>query len=185
VDRAVHGGLAAQGHLLERFQPLLEGEVRRFLGPKRFQDEGEDLLQTVQLRIVRKIHLLRSRDRARLIVWLRAVTRTVCLDWERSQKRASRTPGAPRRLVRLPTGCQVVTESPTPSRVLMGREEVERLSGAIDAVSERYRPLLRFLAEKDPELEEVARFLVKDPEAARKFMARALKQLKQALANRK
>jgi len=60
-------------------------------------------------------------------------------------------------------------------------EECERLRRAIDAAPERYQAVLQFLLENDPEPEEIAQFLGKEPGAARKFVARALVHLRKAL----
>jgi RNA polymerase sigma factor (sigma-70 family) len=182
LSAAAGGDPAAAGRLIARFEPVLRREVRRFLGPARFREEGEDLLQTVRLQIVRKLPSIRARDRGAWAVWLRTVARNACLDWKKSQGRARRRPESPQRIVRLPTAApDLPAASPTPSRILLKHEESERLYRAIEKVPERYRRLLRLLAERDPEPEEVARFLGKEAEAARKFTARALLHLRQAL----
>jgi len=182
LSAAAGGDPAAAGRLIARFEPVLKREVRRFLGPERFGEEGEDLLQTVRLQVLRRLPSVRSRDRGGWAVWLRKVARNACLDWEKSQRRARRRPESPQRLVRLPTVApDLRAASPTPSRILLKREESESLYRAIEKVPERYRRLLRLLAERDPEPEEVARFLGKEPEAARKFTARALLRLREAL----
>jgi len=183
LSAATGGDSAAAGRLIRRFEPLLRREVRRFLGPERFREEGEDLLQTVRLQILRRLPSVRARDRGGWAVWLRTVARNACLDWRKSQRRARRRPESPQRIVRLPTALpDLPAGSPTPSRILLKREESERLYRAIEKVPERYRRLLRLLAERDPEPQEVARFLGKECEAARKFTARALLRLRQALS---
>jgi len=185
LSAAAGGDAAAAGRLIARFEPVLRREVRRFLGSERFREEGEDLLQTVRLQVLRSLPSVRARDRGGWATWLRTVARNACLDWEKSQRRARRRLESPQRLVRLPTAApDLPADSPTPSRILLKREESERLFRAIEKAPERYQGLLRLLAERDPDPEQVARFLGKEPEAARKFTARALLRLRQALGGK-
>ncbi len=186
LEAAARGDVSAQERLIERFNPFLKGEVKRFLSPDRFRADGEDLLQTVRLAVLKALPTLRARDNRSLASWLRKLTRSRCLDWEKARRSLRQSPEPPRRIVRVATDArEVPARSPTPSRLLMGREEVERLSRAIEAAPPRYRDLLRFLAEKDPEPAEVGSFLGKEPEAARKFTARALNYLRAALGGQK
>ncbi len=70
---------------------------------------------------------------------------------------------------------------PTPSRILLGKEELEQLKTAIETLPVRYQGVLRFIHEKNPTPEEISAHIGKDLEASRKFTARALDHLRRAL----
>ena len=57
---AAGGQSTAVGKLILRLEPYLRTSVRRYLGEKRFRDEGDDLLQAIRLAIVRGLPSLRS-----------------------------------------------------------------------------------------------------------------------------
>jgi RNA polymerase sigma factor (sigma-70 family) len=177
---AVGGERTAMAQLIHRYEPLLRDSVRRHLGPARFDREGEDLLQILRLAIVERLPSLQGRDRSSLTAWLKKVIRSRILDWEKSQRAARRSPTRP--VVRLMTDAVGPSDSgPSPSRVVSDGEERGRFRRAIDRVPVRYRAVLRFLHENDPSPEEVAGFLRKSPEAARKFLSRALTHLRRLL----
>jgi RNA polymerase sigma factor (sigma-70 family) len=181
IAAASGGDSGASGRLLARYDSLLLSFVRRRLGPARFRAEGEDLLQVIRLSITQAMPQVRARDRAAFGAWLKKLVRSKFLDWERRRMRERKRPdGAPLSLDGS-WGASFPAATPTPSLILLRKEKKERLARAIESVPERYRPLLRLLSEEDPTLREVAAFLGKPIEPARKFVSRALGHLKRAL----
>ncbi|MBI4586681.1 MAG: sigma-70 family RNA polymerase sigma factor [Planctomycetes bacterium] len=175
----MRGDRASLGRIIQRFEPLLQHVVRRYLGPERFADEGEDLLQTLRLALVKALPSARARDLPSLTAWIKKVVWSRLLDWEKSRNAARRRWPRPMVSLSATNKPEVEALSPTPSGIFMGQEELEKLRAAIEKVPSRYRELLRLLYEKSPTPAEVAQFLGKEPEAARKFVARALTHLRQ------
>ena len=181
IEAAASGDTAAQGFLLEKLEPLLRRSALRCLGPERFSVEGDDLLQAARLSIAQSLRSFRSRDRTSLAVWVRKVVESRFLDRERARRRSSRDPGHAMVSLCATDAPEVASAGPTPSRVVMHREEVEALERAIESVPERYRAVLKLLIECHPSPSEVARSLGKPPDAARRFVGRALGHLRKAL----
>lgn len=167
--------------LIERFEPLLQAAVRRHLGPARYQDEGEDLLQTLRLAMVKALPSVKEQDLRSVAAWMKKLVRSRILDWQKSRQAGCRQPDRPVVSLAGTNAPEVAALTPTPSNILIEREELERLQRAIETVPARYRALLRLLYRQNPSPAEVAEFLGKEPEAARKFVARALAHLRQVM----
>jgi RNA polymerase sigma factor (sigma-70 family) len=184
LDRARYGARTAIGHIIGLYEPLIEAAVRRHLGPKRFQEEGDDLLQAIRLTLVKGLRTFRGTNRAVLVAWMRRTIENQILDWEKGRRAQCRVPvgGALERISH--DGPPVADSAPRPSQILLRREQVERLRRAIETAPERYRGILRFLYEKSPTRAEVAAFTRKNPEAAGKVIARALAYLRTTLRER-
>jgi len=181
VEAATGGDLAAQGRLLTRFEPVLRATLLQNLGRERFLAEGEDLLQVVRLALVRALPGFRGRDRASLVAWMRRVTATKAIDWERRRRSNRREPHRGIRSLSATNAPEVAASGEAPSRVLMRREELERALRAIETVPERYREVLRIVVTESPELHELAARLGRGVEATRKLVERALDALRKAL----
>jgi RNA polymerase sigma-70 factor (ECF subfamily) len=178
LESAVAGGAEAQVRLIARFEPLVRSLVWRHLGPARFRSEGEDALQVLRLALIRSLPRLKARDRAAFVAWLRKLVRSRVLDLDRR----SRARGGGAVLDLDGTGApEPAAGTPTPSRIVMDREELARMRAAIERVPERYRPVLRLIVEEEPTPVEVSAFLGKGGEASRKFVARALVHLRREL----
>jgi RNA polymerase sigma factor (sigma-70 family) len=181
IAAARDGQRNAAGRLIERFEPLLRSCVRRHLGPKRFRADGEDALQVVRLAVFRGLGGLRARDRRSLEAWIRKVVHNRLLDWDEQRRAHRRTSGRGAVSLLATDAPEVSAPTPSPSRILIVREDLARLAEAIDRVPPRYRTVLWFIFEEDPTPAELALFLKKEPDAARKFVARALKHLERGL----
>ena len=173
LPAARRGDRRARERLLECCEPLLESRVRRRLPPGKGSTDADDLLQTIRLAIVEKLHFLRSDDPGSFLSWVEKLVRSRIIDWERARGRrpevAAGLGGE---------GCpEPAAPTLTPSRILMGEEERARVARAIGSVPERYRSVLRLIVREDPGPGKVAAFLGKEPEAARKFIERALAHL--------
>ena len=104
------------------------------------------------------------------------------LDWAKARNAARRLPSRRRIHLDRTDSPQLAAPTPTPSRILLHREQVELLRRAIQVVPPRYREVLRFIHEESPTLEELMEFTGKSREAVRKFVERALGHLESALA---
>jgi RNA polymerase sigma factor (sigma-70 family) len=185
LDRAARGERSALGRVVTDYDPLLRKEVRRLLNARLFEAHGEDVEQIVRLAIVRGLPGLRLKNRAALAAWIRIVTRRKVIDWAKARRNRGRIPS--QQMIRLggSRSPELPAVSPTPSGILLRKEEKELLLEAIEAVPERYREVLRLLYEIFPTPDELAAsFERKTSEAARKFVARALDHLEQVLRKR-
>lgn len=182
IEDAVLGRRTALGRLILAYDPLVLAEVRRLLGPRHFAAHGDDVLQDIRLALVKGLPGLKVKNRAVLCAWIRTLVRRQVLDWVKARKAARRLPSHRRVLLDRSDSPQLAAPTPTPSHILLRREQRELLRRAIQTSPPRYREILRFILEKSPTLEELAEFTGKSREAARKFVERALGYLESALA---
>lgn len=177
VEQSSAGRRTALGLILEKYEPLLITTVRRYLGPKLFDRDGEDVLQAVRLEVLRSLPRLRQKNRRVLAAWLKKVARTKALDWRKALRARRQNSSSLPISLDAPNAPQIEARGPSPSRLALTREAMERLRAAINALPPRYQEVARFICEKAPTARELAAFLGKDPEPARKFAARALAHL--------
>jgi RNA polymerase sigma factor (sigma-70 family) len=174
------GDPTARGRLIEICDPILLSRVRRHLSPERFRTEGEDVLQGLRLALLKALPSVRSDDAGSFLSWLEKLVRCRLRDWDRARASARRP-----EMSLQDTDCpEVAAPISTPSRIVMSEEEAERVLLAIEKVPELYREVLRVIVREDPGPEAIAASLGKSPEAARKFVARALRHLKRTLGKR-
>jgi len=183
LNSAAMGDRSALGQVVSAYHPLVRAEVRRMLRPRLFAAHGEDVQQMVLLAVVRGLPGLRLKNRNALAAWIRTVTRRRVIDWARRRER-----DIPSRLIVRLGGSrspEVPGKSPTPSRILLRKEERDLLRQAIEAVPERYRKVLRLLYEKSPTSSELEASLEgKKGDAVRKFVDRALDHLVRVIESR-
>ncbi len=181
VEAAAGGDVDAQGRLLSRFEPVLRKAVQSSLGRDRFLADGEDLLQEIRMAVLRALPGFRGRDRASFIAWVRQVSTTKTIDWERRRRSGRRAPRPGIGSLSGTNAPEPAARGDAPSRMILLREEKERIGRAIEAVPEQYREVLRLIVTESPEPGELAARLGRGPEATRKFVSRALAALRKAL----
>jgi RNA polymerase sigma factor (sigma-70 family) len=182
LESACSGSRTAAGEVIARVDSVIIAIIRRYLGPRCGSGDEEDLRQEIRLAVNHGLRNVRQRDRASLIAWIKKVARSRIIDWERQRRARRRAPGVA--LLRMDT-----TNAPeiparrenTPSQELMRAEERDLVERALELVKPRYRPLLELIYRRAPSAAELAEFLGKEPEAARKHAARALSELKRAI----
>lgn len=140
VAAAVAGDLAAWQELVARYTPLLLSVVRRH----RLQDDdAEDVVQTVWLRLVE--HLGELREPAALPGWILTTTRNECLRTIRARRMV---PSSDPFRHRSAAGTGVVEE--TLDTTLLDAERHDALLAAMAELPERQRTLLALLIEDPP-----------------------------------
>jgi len=182
LDRATSGDRDAQEELLAWCEPQLRARVVRMLSPARFRSEGDDLLQTIRMEILKALLSLRTRSAGAFQGWVGKLVRCRVLDWQRAKHKARRIPTRAQVSLQKTDAPEPPAAGPSPSRILMSREQRAQLVRAIERVPERYRAVLRLIQAQEPTLRDLAAFLGKEPDAARKFIGRALAHLKEELA---
>lgn len=107
VRKAQKGDLGAQSELVRRYQRRLAGHVRQIV---RQPDMVEDLVQTVFIKMVRRLG--RLRDAGAFESWLFRLSRNAALDYLRRRRRRPVTVACEEQLNRLPDtdSSAVVTE---------------------------------------------------------------------------
>ncbi len=184
LEAACTGDTAARDKLIARYEPRLRSWVRRELGAKRFRNEGDDVLQTVLVSIVQSLSGLRKRTTQAFNVWLNRLIKSRILDLEKAKRRLRRAPANPHQKLLTTILPDIAAKTPTPSRILITKEQRARIERAIAVVPARYQGVLRFILAGSPSPEDVAAYVEKSPEAARKFVTRALRHLQRAVRGR-
>lgn len=142
AEQALGGDRLAFGVLVEKYQgPIYRYALHFFRDPTR----AEDVAQDTFLRAYRFLH---TYDPARrFATWLYAIARNLCIDRQREEARRQHVDVegvAPRQLI-------AARPSLDPLELLEGREDRERLLGAIRQLPEKYRtPVILCYAEGLP-----------------------------------
>jgi len=183
IVRAIQGDRAALGEILAHFEPVIRATVLRHLGPGRMSVDGDDALQIVRMGVLEAIPGVRESRPSALGAWIRKVAASRLIDWEKARRSSRRSSDRPILSLVATDAPEVAGKALTGSRILMRAEEKRRLERAIEQVPDRYRPVLRFILSHEPTPAELSSFLLKETEAARKFVGRALEHLKRALGD--
>jgi RNA polymerase sigma-70 factor, ECF subfamily len=97
VTRAQAGDLAAQSEIVHRYQRRLAGHIRQII---RQPDAVEDVVQTVFIKMLQRIH--RLRDPAAFESWLFRLSRNSALDFIRRRNRRPASCGGEDQLQEIP-----------------------------------------------------------------------------------
>ncbi len=181
LERACGGDREAQALLLATSEPHMRALAARMLARARFASDGEDVLQSVRLELIKALPGLRTRAAGAFHVWLARLVRSRVLDWQKARRRGRRIPTKAQVSLQKTDAPEPRAAAASPSQIAMRREQREQLARAIERVPERYRPVLRLIQAQEPTPEALAAFLGKEPEAARKFVGRALAHLRETL----
>lgn len=169
MDRLRAGETDRLGDLYDRHAADVLRHCRRMVGDV---EAARDLTQEVFLRVLR--YRSTWEGRSRFSTWLYRITRNVCLDHLKSEKRRVGTFDDGDR-----TGSQarVATASDT-WRMIERRESTYRLGAALDRLSPTHREIILLIRYQDMSYEEVSRVLECSVNAARVRFHRALNALR-------
>jgi RNA polymerase sigma factor (sigma-70 family) len=174
---AARGDRLAADRLLRHYDPYLRAFVLKHFDRLRFQREGEDILQAIRLEVFQSLPRIRCRERGKFHAFLKRVILRKLMKWKKRRPHP--------RNFRTGEDLSLSANGLSPSQEVMQKEQRERILAAVEDVPARYREVLRFvigLQPSRPSPVQLGAFLQKPPEAARKFTARALRHLRQALA---
>jgi RNA polymerase sigma-70 factor (ECF subfamily) len=188
LDRVRDGDRAALDDLLVRSRPALRDFVEFHLDPRlRARVDPSDVLQETQLELVRRMDdFLRKRPMP-FRLWLRKKAYERLLNLRRDHLTRAR-----RSVLReavLPDRSSLIlarpllSASPSPSQRLASRELAERLSRAVENLSETDREILLLRHAEDLPFEDIACLLDIEPATARQRFGRALLRLQKVLAD--
>ena len=181
LDHACGGDRDAQTRLLAWSEPHMRAMVARMLSPARFTSDGEDVLQTVRLELIKALAALRARSADAFHAWLERLVRCRVLGWQEVRHKARRIPTRAQVSLQKTDTPEPRAAAASPSQIVMGREQRAQLARAIERVPARYRAVLQLIQAQEPTLKDLAAFLGKELDAARKFIGRALAHLKETL----
>ena len=184
LDRVRQGDRRALEQLLARGRSGLRDFVDYHLDPRlRTRLDPSDVVQDVQLEVVRRIDDFLQRRPMPFHLWIRKTAYERLLNLRRDHQRARRSLS---REVPLPERSSLLMARPlihnSPSRQAEARELAERISRAVAELSETDREILTMRHAEELSYEEIAYLLEIKPAAARQRYGRALIRLQAVLS---
>lgn len=186
LERVSQGDRQALEQLLARDRPSLRDFVEYHLDSRlRTRLDPSDVVQEVQLEVVRRIDDFLQRRPMPFQLWLRKTAYERLLNLRRDHQRARRDL---EREVRLPDRSSLLMVRPllqgssSPSRQAEAHEFAERVSRAVAELPERDREILTMRHAEDLSYEEIGCLLEIKPAAARQRYGRALIRLQSVLS---
>lgn len=182
LERIIKGDRQALEQLLARGRPQLRDFVDYHLDPRlRARLDPSDVVQEVQLEVVRRMDDYLQRRPMPFHLWMRKTAYERLLNLRRDHQRARR---AIDREVPLPERSSLLMVRPflsSPSRQAEAREFAERVSRVVAELPERDREILTMRHAEDLSYEEIGCLLEIKPAAARQRYGRALIRLQAVL----
>jgi RNA polymerase sigma-70 factor (ECF subfamily) len=169
VKKAKHGGRAAFDALTialrERLESFLRSRIRSHL---RHQLDVEDLVQETFTRAFQAMDRFQGNDGYSFDGWVTGIGKKVLLQAIEKSRRWQ-----PLKLERDSTA-----DAPSPSKALRREERFEQLENSLRALSADHQKVIRLARIDGLPIEEVARCMNRSPDAVKKLLWRALKELK-------
>ncbi|HEY7120492.1 MAG TPA: sigma-70 family RNA polymerase sigma factor [Tepidisphaeraceae bacterium] len=186
LDEVRRGDRLALDRLLTRSRPKLLAFVDDHLDPRlRPRLDPSDVVQEVQLEVVRRMDDYLRRRPMPFHLWVRKTAYERLLNLRRDHQRARRTLD---REVPLPERSSLLMVRPllhgsaSPSRQAEAREFADRVGRAVAELSDRDREILTMRHAEELSYEEIGHLLEIEPTAARKRYGRALIRLQTVLS---
>jgi len=168
--RAKNGDQEAIRCLVVRFGPPLERFVACHLGEAlQGQLEPEDIVQEAFAKAFQVIRNLKWQGEKAFFNWLRSIAKNLILS---ASKKNNRVP--------LRLTCDIPADATSPSKRLRREERFERFQKALNALSEDHRRVILLVRIEGLGIEEIASRMGRSPNAVKKLLARALRELKKA-----
>lgn len=185
LDGIDRGEKPALEQLLARCRPGLHEFIEFHFDPRlRARLDPSDVVQEVQLEVVRRMDDFLKRQPMPFHLWIRKTAYERLLNLRRDHRRSRR---ALEREVSLPDRSSLLMARPllagsSPSRQAEAREFAERISRAVAELSEQDREILTMRHAEELPYEEIGCLLEIEPAAARKRYGRALIRLQRVLS---
>jgi RNA polymerase sigma-70 factor, ECF subfamily len=176
------GSSEALGRLVESFWPYLVWLANRELDAQVQAKVGaSDLVQETFLRAQQGFGEFRGRTDEELLAWLRQILRRNLANLTRQFRAEKRKVARERPLDSNASNDIRSTDLPaagqSPSSFFVRKEEIERLTRAVNRLPEDYRRAIMLRYWEHRSFEEIGRTLGRSAEAARKLWARAIERL--------
>ncbi len=169
VERARGGSSEAFRELVERHSRAVFRLAYRMTGN---EQDAEDTVQETFLRAYRQLG--RFDSRSKFSTWLFAIASNCSLDLIRARKRRRETDSEP-------VQPAIPAADPSPERLMLSREVRQRLSAAMDELSDAERTAFVMRHFEGVPIDEIARVLGRPNGAARHSVFRAVAKLRRAL----
>jgi RNA polymerase sigma-70 factor (ECF subfamily) len=187
LAKVSQGDRQALDDLLARHRSDLLAFIEVRLDPRlAARMDPSDVVQEAQLEVVRRMDDFLRRRPMPFHLWVRKTAYERLLDLRRHHRRARRSID---REAALPDRSSLLLARPllagglSPSQDLQARELAERITRAVDQLSETDREILLMRHGESLPFEEIACLLGIEPAAARKRFGRALLRLQTALSD--
>jgi RNA polymerase sigma-70 factor (ECF subfamily) len=173
---------AALGALLNHFRAFLLAHARE-AGPPGFRPPFGDsaLVQETLLAACQHFPDFRGTTGAELAGWLGAILRRVALTQARRESRSGRPSGSPatanRGAAETPLFQLPAREPVAPDEAAAARERSKAVRDAVAGLPDSHRDALVLRFHERLSFDEIGRRLGRSPEAARKLVARAVREL--------
>ncbi|MBI2387690.1 MAG: sigma-70 family RNA polymerase sigma factor [Elusimicrobia bacterium] len=183
IRQAKAGDAEALNALFDRYSARVLQIVRLRLGPSlRAKLESQDIVQDAFTRAVNGFDHFELRHEGAFIHWLGELVRNAIndrYDQFRAQKRDMRQENPIEANERTDSSrdFSLPGDDPTPSRVLENREDVLRLSAAMDKLSQDARDVIVFRDLEELSFAEIGRLTGRSEDAARMYYSRSKAQL--------
>jgi RNA polymerase sigma-70 factor (ECF subfamily) len=174
IEKARTGGREAFDELTRPLCPLLLERIRLRMGPSlREKLEAEDVLQEALARAFRSVPDFRWQGEGSFERWVEGIAVHVILHSARTHRRRREL-----ELTREPAADDV-----SPSRAERRRERLERLKGAIEALSPDHREVIRLSRLQGLTVKEVAARMGRSESAVKNLLLRAVKELRNSFGD--
>jgi RNA polymerase sigma-70 factor (ECF subfamily) len=190
LPQARSGSKEALGQLLESCRAYLLMVAEKELDPDlRAKGGASDLVQETFLEAQRDFARFTGATEAELLAWLRRLLLNNLANFTRgyreTQKRAvGREVQVPGGASSAEVGQELPGTTPTPSDVVMEREQAEAVRAALGRLPEDYRQVLLLRHQEGLSFEEIALRMGRSANAVQKLWVRAVEQVQQELGIR-
>ena len=173
AQRAAAGDRGAFEELVALYTPRIEAFVRAGLGQQILQQiDAEDVVQETFAKAFQHIERLSWHGESAFFGWLVSISRNVVLSASQDVRRA------PLQLQR-----DVPDPGAPPSKNLRRQERFYRLQQALDGLSSDHREVIVLSRLEKLKINEIAGRMNRSPNAVKKLLARALKELKRGFGD--
>jgi len=178
VEEASRGGRSAMEELLARYLPELRAFLRLRTGPRILAKETpDDLAQSVCREVLMDLSQVEYRGETPFKSWLFLTALRKVQDKGRHYAAEKRDAAREWPQIDDPQLCSGYASLMSPSRVAIGREDVQRLEQAFDGLSDEYREVITLSRVLGLSHEEIAERMGRNPGATRVLLHRALARL--------
>jgi RNA polymerase sigma-70 factor (ECF subfamily) len=174
VRRAKAGDRAAFEALAESVRAKLDAYLRSRIRPQlRPRLDTDELVQETAARAFESLERFEGEDLDAFAAWVTGIARNVLL--KAIEKLGLNRP--------LKLERDVAASGPSPSKALRRDERFDRLDRAIQSLSGDHREVIRLARLEGLPLERVAERMKRSPDAVKKLLWRALKELRKAFGD--
>jgi RNA polymerase sigma-70 factor (ECF subfamily) len=173
VARAKGGEKRAFAELALRFRVFLERFISSRIGPHlKGKMETDDAIQETLLRAFQSVSRFEWRGEASFERWLKMIAEHVILEGVRRENRQ-----------RISLETDLPGRAPSPSKAARREERFDRFEHALKGLSPDHRKVIILARMEGLKIKEIARSMNRSPDAIKKLLSRALRELKKGFGD--